>query len=43
MLGGVDANGLAHLASANSPLADSPGYLLNYEDPYGAGRIQMIW
>ena len=43
MFGGVDANGLPHLASANSPLADYPGYLLYYEDPYGAGRIQMIW
>lgn len=43
MFGGVDANGLPHLTSANSPLADYPGYLLNYEDPYGAGRIQMIW
>ena len=42
MFGGVDANGLPHLASANSPLADYPGYLLNYEDPYGAGRIQMV-
>ena len=42
MFGGVDANGLPHLASANSPLADYPGYLINYEDPYGAGRIQMI-
>ena len=43
MFGGVDANGLPHLASANSPLAAYPGYLLNYEQPYGAGRIQMIW
>ena len=43
MFSGVDANGLPHLASANSPLADYPGYMLNYEDPYGAGRIQMIW
>ena len=43
MFGGVDANGLPHLASANSPLADYPGYMLNYEDPYGAGRIQMVW
>ena len=42
MFGGVDANGLPHLASANSPLADYPGYLLNYEDPYGAGRIQVV-
>ena len=40
---GADAAGLPHLSSANSPLADYPGYLLNYEDPYGAGRIQMIW
>ena len=40
--GGVDAEGLPHLTTANSPLADYPGYLLNYEDPYGAGRIQMI-
>ncbi|WP_423404749.1 bifunctional metallophosphatase/5'-nucleotidase [Faecalibacterium prausnitzii] len=43
MFGGVDANGLPHLSSANSPLADYPGYLLDYENPYGAGRIQMIW
>ena len=43
MFGGVDANGLPHLASANSPLADYPGYLLNYEDPYGAGRFPRIW
>ena len=39
---GADAAGLPHLSSANSPLADYPGYLINYEDPYGAGRIQMI-
>ena len=39
----ADAAGLPHLSSANSPLAAYPGYLLNYEDPYGAGRIQMIW
>ena len=39
---GADAAGLPHLSSANSPLAAYPGYLLNYEDPYGAGRIQMI-
>ncbi len=36
-------NDVPVLSSANSPLADYPGYLLNYEDPYGAGRIQMIW
>ena len=42
MFGGVDANGLPHLASANSPLAAYPGYLLNYEQPYGAGRITIL-
>ena len=42
MFGGVDANGLPHLASANSPLASYPGYLLDYEDPHGAGRIQVV-
>ena len=40
--GGVDAEGLPHLTTANSPLADYPGYLLNYEDPYGAGRISIL-
>ena len=39
---GVDAAGLPHLSSANSPLADYPGYLLNYEQPYGAGRITIL-
>ena len=42
MFGGVDGNGLPHLTSATSPLADYPGYLLNYEDPYGAGRINIL-
>lgn len=42
LFGGVDANGLPHLNSANSPLADYPGYLLNYENEYGAGRIQLV-
>ena len=36
----ADAAGLPHLSSANSPLAAYPGYLLNYEQPYGAGRIR---
>ncbi len=40
--GGVDAAGLPHLTTANSPLADYPGYLLNYEDAYGAGRIVVL-
>ena len=42
MFGGMDENGLPHLSTANSPLADYPGYLLNYEEPYGAGRILVI-
>ena len=41
MFGGVDAEGLGHLNSANSPLADYPGYLLHYENPRGAGRIVL--
>ena len=40
--GGVDGEGLPHLTTANSPLADYPGYLLNYEDAYGAGRIIIL-
>ena len=40
--GGVDGEGLPHLTTANSPLADYPGYLLNYEDAYGAGRISIL-
>lgn len=39
---GADAAGLPHLSSANSPLAAYPGYLLNYEQPYGAGRITIL-
>ena len=40
--GGVDGEGLPHLTTANSPLAAYPGYLLNYEQPYGAGRISIL-
>ena len=40
--GGVDGEGLPHLTTANSPLADYPGYLLNYADAYGAGRISIL-
>ena len=40
--GGVDGEGLPHLTTANSPLADYPGYLLDYENPYGAGRITLV-
>ena len=39
---GVDAEGLPHLSSANSVLAEYPGYLLDYENPYGAGRISIL-
>ena len=39
---GADAAGLPHLSSANSPLAAYPGYLLNYEQPYRAGRITIL-
>ena len=39
---GADAAGLPHLSSANSPLAAYPGYRLNYEQPYGAGRITIL-
>lgn len=39
---GTDAAGLPHLSSANSPLAAYPGYLLDYEQPYGAGRITIL-
>ena len=40
--GGVDAEGLPHLSSANSVLAEYPGYLLDYENPDGAGRISIL-
>ncbi len=30
------------ISSANSLLADYPGYLLDYENPYGAGRIVLV-
>ena len=42
MFGGADGDGLPHLTSANSPLADYPGYLLDYENPHGAGRITIL-
>ena len=40
--GGVDAEGLPHLSSSDSVLAEYPGYLLDYENPYGAGRISIL-
>ena len=40
--GGVDAEGLPHLSSANSVLAEYPGYLLDYEYPYGVGSISIL-
>lgn len=42
LFGGVDGEGYSHIASANSPLASYAGYLLNYESPYGAGRITLV-
>ena len=42
MFGGTVDDGLPHLTSATSPLADYPGYLLDYENPYGAGRITIL-
>lgn len=38
----TDGNGLADLSTANSPLAAYEGYLLNYEDINGSGRISVI-
>lgn len=35
----TDEDGLADIATANSPLAAYEGYLINYEDINGAGRI----
>lgn len=32
----------AKISSANSPLSDYKNYLLDYENPYGSGRISII-
>ena len=37
--GGSDADGCPVISTANSPLASYENYLLNYENPYGSGRI----
>ena len=37
----TDGNGYADIASANSPLAAYDGYLLNYENAAGSGRITI--
>ena len=37
----TDGNGYANITSANSPLAAYDGYLLNYENAAGAGRITI--
>lgn len=34
-----DSDGFAHIRTENSPLASYEGYLIDYENPYGAGRI----
>lgn len=42
LFGGTDGEGYSHIATANSPLASYEGYLLDYENPYGAGRIVLV-
>ncbi len=37
-----DGDGYANISSANSPLASYTGYLLNYEDITGSGRITLL-
>lgn len=37
----TDGNGLADIATENSPLAEYEGYLLDYETSTGSGRIQI--
>lgn len=37
--GGSDGEGYPVICTENSPLANYKNYLLNYENPYGAGRI----
>ena len=37
--GDSDADGCPVISTANSPLASYANYLLNYENPYGSGRI----
>lgn len=36
------ADGMPHINTENSPLAGYKGYLLDYEDPYGSGRIRIV-
>lgn len=36
---GKDSNGYPHISTENSPLKKYPGYLLDYENPDGSGRI----
>lgn len=36
---GKDSNGYPHISTKNSPLKKYPGYLLDYENPDGSGRI----
>ncbi len=38
----TDGDGLANLTSAGSPLAAYKGYLLNYENPAGSGRMMTV-
>lgn len=34
-------DGIPHISSENSPLSKYPGYLIDYENPFGAGRITI--
>lgn len=40
--GGVDADGFPHISTENSPLSSYENYLIDYENPEGAGRIQIV-
>lgn len=37
--GGKDSKGSPHISTKNSPLKNYPGYLIDYENPDGSGRI----
>lgn len=37
---GID--GMPHISTKNSPLFSYDGYMIDYDDPYGAGRITII-
>ena len=39
--GGTDAEGYSHICTANSPLISYDNYLIDYDNPLGAGRITI--